>query len=74
MPEAAGVALTDADSELDELLADLASVVRAAVADQPGDQPAAAPTGPDRARWRRYAELGWLSLLVDAERGGAGAD
>ncbi|MDT7622997.1 MAG: hypothetical protein QOF99_3898 [Pseudonocardiales bacterium] len=75
MPEAAGAALTDADSELDELLADLASVVRAAVADQPGDQPAAAaPTGPDRARWRRYAELGWLSLLVDADRGGAGAD
>jgi alkylation response protein AidB-like acyl-CoA dehydrogenase len=76
MPDAAGAAtLADEDSELDELLADLASVVRAAVADQPGDRPpTVAPAGPDRARWRRYAELGWLSLLVDAERGGAGAD
>jgi alkylation response protein AidB-like acyl-CoA dehydrogenase len=75
MPEAPGAAaLAAADSELDELLADLASVVRSAVAEQPGARPATAATGPDRARWRRYAELGWLSLLVDAERGGAGAD
>ena len=75
MPEAAGAALTDADSELDELLADLASVVRAAVADQPGDQPATALTGladsaPVRALLTEVIEGDTLAVLAwQSERG-----
>jgi alkylation response protein AidB-like acyl-CoA dehydrogenase len=49
-----------------ELLDDLASVARAALAGR--DERS------DRARWRHYAELGWLALLVPEQRGGAGAD
>ncbi|HEY1967398.1 MAG TPA: acyl-CoA dehydrogenase family protein [Pseudonocardia sp.] len=52
-----------------ELLDDLASVARAALADRAGGDPSL-----DRARWRHYGELGWLGLLVPEQRGGAGAD
>lgn len=52
----------------DEGLADLAAVVRSAL----GTAPPA--TKLDRDRWRRHAELGWLSLLVPEALGGAGAD
>jgi alkylation response protein AidB-like acyl-CoA dehydrogenase len=52
----------DSTAGQDDLLRELAAVVRAALAGEVGKD------------WRRYGELGWLSLLVPERRGGAGAD
>ena len=64
------------DNAIDDLLDDLAEVARAAVPRDPADVRAHrdAPEGFDRDLWRRFGDLGWLSLLVGDSDGGAGAD
>jgi alkylation response protein AidB-like acyl-CoA dehydrogenase len=64
------------DDEVDELLAALAQVARDAVPHDPAGVRAHrdGPDGYDRELWRRFGQLGWLSLLVAESRGGAGAD
>jgi alkylation response protein AidB-like acyl-CoA dehydrogenase len=64
------------DDEVGELLTALGEVVRDAVPRDPAGVRAHrdGPEGYDRELWRRFGQLGWLSLLVAENRGGAGAD
>jgi alkylation response protein AidB-like acyl-CoA dehydrogenase len=58
-----------------DVVRQLTEVVRAVVPRDPVQVRAHrdGPVGFDRALWQRFAELGWLGLLVPEELGGAGA-
>jgi 3-oxochol-4-en-24-oyl-CoA dehydrogenase len=67
---------SSADDEIGELLAALAEVARNAVPRDPDNVRIHrdSPDGFDRDLWRRFGDLGWLSLLVGEADGGAGAN
>jgi alkylation response protein AidB-like acyl-CoA dehydrogenase len=64
------------DTEIGDLLTTLAQVAHDAIPRDPGSVRAHRDNGDgfDRDLWRRFADLGWLSLLVPESAGGAGAD
>lgn len=69
-------AVGDVDDGVGDLLAALAEVARDAVPRDPAGVRAHrdGSDGYDRELWRRFGQLGWLSLLVAENHGGAGAD
>jgi alkylation response protein AidB-like acyl-CoA dehydrogenase len=68
-------AAVDLDAD-DDLLAALSEVAADAVPRDPAElrNHRDGPDGFDRTLWRRFGDLGWLSLLVPEIAGGAGAD